>query len=487
VEHDFQPLRGFDPRADPDIARGVFETVLVLDGRAVEWHRHRERLAGSCRDLYGARLERGLDRRVADLAAGHRRARLRVVAKPVAGCGVALGAVVTPLDPARAGAAGGPVLAPMRVYSGYGRHKLADRDWLDRLEAAAPAGTRPLLVTGDGRVLETTRANLCAVCGDVVVSPPLDGSILPGVMRAVLLDEARRLGLETREQPLSLGALHAADAFLLTGSLALLESRVLRDGGNAGAIVAALERAVERTVAQERSRSRPRAAAPRDAAGRPSAGVVLSHGEPGAAGLLGEWLAERGVRFEVHDVTAGPMPALDDAAFVASLGSEESATDAGLAWVREENALLREAVAREVPVLGLCFGGQALSIVLGGEVTTARTPQIGWFELSTSTAEVPSGPWFHWHYEQLGLPPHARALAHSDAGLAAFRLGPHLGLQFHPEVTTAVIASWSRSGDALSRLGIDPAALVAESERRAPAARVRAWTLFDGWWARIGG
>ena len=54
-------------------------------------------------------------------------------------------------------------------------------------------------------------------------------------------------------------------------------------------------------------------------------------------------------------------------------------------------------------------------------------------------------------------------------------------------MTTAVIAAWARSGDALAKLGIDPASLIAESERRAPAARARAWTLFDGWWARLRG
>jgi GMP synthase-like glutamine amidotransferase len=218
----------------------------------------------------------------------------------------------------------------------------------------------------------------------------------------------------------------------------------------------------------------------------PGAGLVLSHGDLGPAGLLGEWLERRGVRYEVHDVVRAPMPPLDGVAFVASLGSEESANDAGLEWVAREIALLREAVAREVPVLGLCFGGQALSLALGGEVATARTPQIGWFELSRTTAELPSGPWFHWHYEQLGVPPGARALAHSAVGPSAYRLGPHLGVQFHPEVTTEVIASWARSEAALAKLGIDPASLVAESARRAPAARERAWELFDRWWTRAG-
>jgi len=211
-------------------------------------------------------------------------------------------------------------------------------------------------------------------------------------------------------------------------------------------------------------------------------GLILSHGDLGPAGLLGEWLAERGVPYEVHDVSKAPAPALDGFGFVASLGSEESATDRDLAWVGEEIALLREAVARAVPVLGLCFGGQALSIALGGAVARARTPQIGWYEVSGEAGGLPPGPWFHWHYEQLAVPPGGRALAHSDVGPAAFRHGPHLGLQFHPEVTLEVIASWSRSEEQLAKVGVDPAALVAESERHLPRAREDAWRLFDAWW-----
>jgi GMP synthase-like glutamine amidotransferase len=223
--------------------------------------------------------------------------------------------------------------------------------------------------------------------------------------------------------------------------------------------------------------------------GESAAGLVLVHdgeGQEHPEGLLGEWLSERGVPFDVLDATRAPIPALDGVAFVASLGSEESATNTGLRWVGEEIALLREAVARAVPVLGLCFGGQALSLALGGAVAPAPRPQIGWFELESTSADIPGGPWFHWHYEQFGLAPGARPLAHSDVGLAAFGVGPHLGLQFHPEVTTEVIAFWARSEDALARLGVDPETLVADSARRAPQARSSAWALFDAWWRRPG-
>jgi GMP synthase-like glutamine amidotransferase len=208
-------------------------------------------------------------------------------------------------------------------------------------------------------------------------------------------------------------------------------------------------------------------------------GLIVSHSELGPVALLGEWLRERGRPYKIHDVTKTPMPALNDAPFVVSLGSEESANDASLEWVAGELALLREAVVADVPVLGLCFGGQTLCRALGGEVSRAAPAQVGWFELS---GEIAPGPWFHWHYEQLTVPPGALELARSAAGPAAFRKGRHLGVQFHPEVTAEVVAGWSRSTEELSKLGIDPAALVAETIRRAPQTRPLAFELFDAWW-----
>jgi len=217
-------------------------------------------------------------------------------------------------------------------------------------------------------------------------------------------------------------------------------------------------------------------------------GLILSHGEEGPAGLLGEWLTEQGCSFEVRDVSRDAVPVdPTDYAFVASLGSIHSANDSDRGWVAEELELLRRAVAADVPVLGLCFGGQALSIALGGEVVTAPRPQIGWFELTERADGIPPGPWFHWHYEQLSVPPGAEPLAHSEAGPAAFRHGPHMGLQFHPEVTVEVIASWSRSEAELEKLGISPEDLRAESAQRAGLARAHAWELFGLWWDGLAG
>jgi hypothetical protein len=59
-----------------------------------------------------------------------------------------------------------------------------------------------------------------------------------------------------------------------------------------------------------------------------------------------------------------------------------------------------------------------------------------------------------------------------------------VGLQFHPEVTLDDIAAWARSEAELARVGVDPAALVAESGRRHEAARAAAFELF-AWWEGV--
>ena len=219
------PLIDFAPAPEADLALGVFETLLVVDGRPLEAERHLERLRSSLRLLYGAELAADLAARVAGAASGHRLARLRIdVAPPPATPQVA----VRPFDPALVLAPGDVALVTVRVSGGAGPHKLIDRGWLARIEAAAGEGARPLLVSRSGALLETTRANLFVLRRGELATPPLDGSILPGVMREVVLERARGLAIAARETPLTLEDLRAADIVLLSGSLRLLERVRLR-------------------------------------------------------------------------------------------------------------------------------------------------------------------------------------------------------------------------------------------------------------------
>ena len=219
------PQIDYAPLPHADVELGVFETLLVVDGRPLEAGRHLERLRASTRVLYGVEPAGDLEARVAAAAAGHGLARLRVALAPPAR---------TPqielrsFDPALVLAPDEVTVITVRVRGGAGPHKLIDRGWLARIEAAAGEGARSLLVTRSGALLETTRANVFLLRHGELATPPLDGSILPGVMREVVLEHARRLGIAARETRLTLEDLGAADMVLLSGSLRRLERARVR-------------------------------------------------------------------------------------------------------------------------------------------------------------------------------------------------------------------------------------------------------------------
>jgi len=212
--------------------------------------------------------------------------------------------------------------------------------------------------------------------------------------------------------------------------------------------------------------------------------LILQHGDWGPPGLLAEWLEARGIPYDVHRTYVGaPMPDPSGYAFVASLGSNRNPRDTDDPAVAAELVLLARAIARDVPVLGLCFGGQALAAALGGRVEPAPIPELGWTEIETDEPElVPSGPWLEWHYERFTTPPGATEIARTDAAVQAFRHGRHLGVQFHPESTPEIVARWAESdAERLSALGHgDGSELFAATPERREAARAAAFALFDG-------
>lgn len=219
-----------------------------------------------------------------------------------------------------------------------------------------------------------------------------------------------------------------------------------------------------------------------------SRALFLQHGDWGPPALLADWAQARGIPFDVLRVDhADPWPQLDDQLFVASLGSKYSPADSDIRDVVEELEFLSEAVTKDVPVLGLCYGGQMLSVTLGGGVEPTPVPELGWHRIQTDAPEiVGEGPWLQWHYHRFTLPPGARELARSAHALQAFHHGPHLGLQFHPESTIDIVQGWARlDGERLNALGIaDGEALAGDGAHLAPAAAAAAFDLFDAFWER---
>ncbi|HET7417623.1 MAG TPA: aminotransferase class IV [Solirubrobacterales bacterium] len=207
------------PRWQPDRDRGIFETLLVVDGAPIELDAHLRRLAHSLETVYSLALppqaEEELRRAAADLHLG----RLRLTAAPredgpqlhlLAG-GVELGAVFPEQ---------GVKLQARRFTGGLGKHKWAHRPGINRPEP----GEAGALIVDEGEVLEAGWANVFAVRGGTLFTPPLDGRLLPGTTRAAVLELAAEEEIEAREQPLPTSDLLAAEETFLTGSIRGIEA-----------------------------------------------------------------------------------------------------------------------------------------------------------------------------------------------------------------------------------------------------------------------
>ena len=112
-------------------------------------------------------------------------------------------------------------------------------------------------------------------------------------------------------------------------------------------------------------------------------------------------------------------------------------------WLLPEIEKLRQVHNAGIPILGICFGGQVMSRVLGGTVSRSPYAELGWFEIeSNDESLIPRGPWFQYHWDRFTFPPGATAIASNDLCAQAYVFGRTLGLQFHPEINLDVLELW---------------------------------------------
>jgi para-aminobenzoate synthetase/4-amino-4-deoxychorismate lyase len=231
-----------------DRSLGVFETCRLRDGAVQALGAHLARLRSSMASLYGvqppADSEAQIREQAAALGAGEHR--LRIDIRPQAPA-VDVAFQSGPLPPRRELFR----LRPLTLAGGYGAHKLADRGPLTPTSSASGEPVALLVDCGpDATVFEAGWANVWLLDADRLITPPLDGRILPGITRARVIARAGELGLTVCERPITLRQARAGQP-MLTSSLQLAVAAVFEDGGepdgDAVATIARIRRALLET------------------------------------------------------------------------------------------------------------------------------------------------------------------------------------------------------------------------------------------------
>jgi GMP synthase-like glutamine amidotransferase len=223
----------------------------------------------------------------------------------------------------------------------------------------------------------------------------------------------------------------------------------------------------------------------------PKRARFLRHHDEDDPGLVGDALASRGYVVEVVDVNdSTPRIDLDGVSVLGVLGSKWSVYDHDLVggWIATELDAIREADRIGVPVLGICFGAQALCVAMGGRVERAPTPELGWVPLAGAQIDgIPAGPWFQFHADRCVVPPSATVLVRNDSCVQVFRIGRHLGVQFHPELDAAQFSRWLANGaaEAAEAAGVSGTSLLEEIAEREPEVRGRVDALVGSFLAKV--
>lgn len=221
--------------------------------------------------------------------------------------------------------------------------------------------------------------------------------------------------------------------------------------------------------------------------------LIILHQEHSTPGRIGHALVERGFALDIRRPRFGePLPGtMAEHAGAIIFGGPQSANDED-EFVRRETDWLAVPLKEGKPFLGICLGAQMLARHLGGTVFCHRDGhvEVGYYPIRpTATGLALCDPWpayvYQWHREGFDLPPGAELLAEGDTfSVQMFRAGgAAYGIQFHPEVTHAMMCRWTTRGHARMELPNARPRVAHFEDRPAYDFAIRAWlsTFLDRW------
>ena len=227
-----------------------------------------------------------------------------------------------------------------------------------------------------------------------------------------------------------------------------------------------------------------------------SAILVVQNDELVPPGRLGHALDDSTAPYIVAEAFAGAaVPRFTAFRGVVILGGRMGVYDAHrFSYLYDEMVFAAEAVGADVPVLGICLGGQLLAAALGGDARRAPRAEARFETFSSAEAAADpllrhlDGPQLAVHQDTWTEPPGAVRLLESARYPLAFRLGSALSLQTHPEITPEVFNDWFRIDgfeELVAEAGSDPDELVAAVTRGAETSAAMARRFFGGWIASL--
>jgi GMP synthase (glutamine-hydrolysing) len=223
--------------------------------------------------------------------------------------------------------------------------------------------------------------------------------------------------------------------------------------------------------------------------------LILRHMPHEGGGTLETALTGAGLEcvcFDLHKTLPARLP-LEGAAGLVVLGGPMNVDEVDrYPFLAHDVQWIRQALAMDLPLMGICLGAQLLAKTLGARVYPNPLKEIGWYpvELLPASADDPllarSGArmMFQWHGDTFDLPSEAVHLARSaSCENQAFRYGRWAyGLQFHIEMTAGMIDDWLREPNNCRELAgldyIDPARIRAQTPRELPHLQALAADVF---------